>query len=64
MQNYKDYLNWQKNNTKSMNYCTGHLATPRSIHCSNCGNMENGWSIAETTLLTVRWNQSSVWLAQ
>ena len=49
VQNYEDYLNWQKNNAKRMNYSRRHLAAPRSIHCSNCGNTGNGWSIAETT---------------
>ncbi len=49
LQNYEDYLNWQKKNTKSMYYCRGNLTAPRSIHCANCGNTENSWSISETT---------------
>ena len=49
VQNYKDYLNWQKNNTKHMNYRRRHLAAQRSIHCSNCGNTGNSWSISERT---------------
>ena len=47
MQNYKDYLNWQKNNAKHMNYSRRHLSAPCLIHRTNCGNMGNGWSITE-----------------
>ena len=47
VQIYKDYLNWQKNNAKRMNYSKGCLSAPCLIHRTNCGNNKNLWSIAE-----------------
>ena len=47
VQNYKDYLNWQKNNAKRMNYSKGCLSAPCLIHRTNCGNNKILWSIAE-----------------